>query len=237
MGIGKESTELSFKIEYSFHDITILQTALTHASYTHELKAKGIRSESNESLEFLGDAVLQTVISDYLYTRFSKQGEGALTRFRQRIVCESTLAGIARSLSVGDYLNVGTGEEHIGIRSSEKVLADAMEAIIAAIYIDDRKKTGGDLYTSVILKLFSTELNSLVNFKNTDYKTALQEFVEKNSGDILSYDITETGPEHKKTFCAVAYINNNKVGEGRGRTKRTAEMQAAKDALHLFGFL
>ncbi len=237
MGIGKDFSQLMNTIKYHFHDADFLQTALTHSSYTNEMKARGFRAESNEALEFLGDAVLQIVISEYLYDRLSKQGEGTLTRIRQNIVCESTLAKIAGDLDVGAYLNIGTGEENTGLRTSNKVLADAMEAIIAAVYMDDRTNSSGNLYRAVVICLFESEIERYIKCTHDDYKTMLQQFVEKNGDSILNYDIEEFGPEHRKTFQAVAYINNNKVGVGKGKTKRAAETQAAQAALKLFGIL
>ena len=237
MGIGCEFTDLMKSIAYDFNDINILQTALTHSSYTNEMKAKGFRAESNEALEFLGDAVLQIVISEHLYDKYSKHGEGVLTRLRQNIVCESTLARIAKAIELGKYLNIGTGEENLDLRNGRKVLADALEALIAAVYMDDRTYSTGMKYPAVILCLFEKEIFSAVNKGNNDYKTLLQNFVEKNDGSILSYTIVESGPQHKKSFYAEAYINNNKVGEGQGNSKRRAEMQAAKEALKLFGII
>ena len=237
MVIVCEFTDLMKKIGYDFIDIQLLQTALTHSSYTNEMKARGFRAESNESLEFLGDAVLQIVISEYLYDKYSKLGEGVLTRFRQNIVCESTLSKIARELELGKYLNIGTGEEHLDLRSGSKVLADAFEALIAAVYMDDRTYANGNKYRAVIICLFEKEISAVTTKKHTDYKTELQNFVEKNSGSILKYVISESGPEHEKKFYAEAYINNNRVGSGQGSTKRRAEMQAAKEALRLFGIL
>ena len=201
------------------------------------MKARGFRAESNESLEFLGDAVLQIVMSEYLYDKYSKQGEGALTRLRQNIVCESTLYKIATEIELGKYLNIGTGEENQDLRNGQKVLADALEALIAAIYMDDRTYAHGNKYRAVILCMFENEIDSILKKKHTDYKTELKNFVEKNSGFILRYNVSESGPEHEKKFYAEAFINNNKVGAGQGSTKRYAEMQAAKEALKLFGIL
>lgn len=237
MGIGCEFTDLMNVIGYDFHDVNLLQTALTHSSYTNEMKLRGFRAESNEALEFLGDAVLQIVISEHLYDKYSKRGEGVLTRLRQNIVCESALARIADYIQLGKYLNVGTSEENLDIRSKQKVLADALEALIAAIYMDDRTYSSGIRYPGVILSLFDTEISGAVKRGNNDYKTLLQNFVEKNEGSILRYVIMESGPQHQKKFYAEAYINNNKVGEGQGNTKRSAEMQAAKEALKLFGMI
>lgn len=237
MGIGKEFIELFEKINYNFHDITYLENALTHSSYSNEMRARGIRAESNEELEFLGDAVLELVISEVLYSRFSKQGEGTLTRMRQTLVCESTLASLARELNLGQYLNVGTGEEASQIRERAKVLADAFEAVIAAIYLDDLAYGGGNHYKNVVLNLFECSILEIQKNGTQDFKTMLQQFVEKNQGDVLKYSYLEEGPQHDKTFTATAYINNNLVGTGKGTTKRAAEMNAAKEALKLFGIL
>lgn len=237
MGIGKEITTLMRDIGYTFSDISFLETALTHSSYTNEMKQKGYRAESNEALEFLGDAVLEIVISEYLFERYAKRGEGTLSKLRQTIVCENTLAKIATRIGIGDYLNVGSAEEEHGLRLRKKVLADALEALIAAIYLDDRTNSSGLSYRGVVIALFEKEVASIVKSGNRDYKTLLQQFVEKNGDAFLRYDIEESGPEHEKTFIATAYINNNKVGDGKGSTKRTAEMQAAKVALRLFGII
>ena len=237
MGIGHEFIALMDVLGYRFHDITYLEAALTHSSYANEMKARGIRVPCNEELEFLGDAVLELVISEELYARYSKNGEGALTRMRQSLVCENTLHKVARKINLGIYLNVGTGEEQSDIRQRPKVLADAMEAVIAAIYLDDRNYASSSLYQSVILALFDKYIRDVDKVSAPDYKTALQQFVEKNSGSQLCYSYTEDGPEHMKTFTATAYINNNKVGVGKGKTKRQAEMNAAEAALKLFGIL
>ena len=237
MGIVKEINDLMRDIGYAFKDITFLETALTHSSYTNEMKQKGFRAESNEALEFLGDAVLEIVVSEYLYERYAKKGEGTLSKLRQTVVCESTLSKVAARLSLGDYLNVGSAEEAHGLRKRNKILADALEALIAAIYLDDRTNANGIVYRSVVIRLLETEIESVLKNGNRDYKTLLQQFVEKNGDAQLRYDIEENGPEHEKTFIATAYINNNKVGDGKGSTKRAAEMQAAKVALRLFGII
>ena len=235
MGIGKDFAQLTRDIGYDFIDVTFLETALTHSSYTNEMKQKGFRAESNEALEFLGDAVLEIVISEYLYDRYAKHGEGALSKLRQTVVCESTLAKIASRINLGDYLHIGSAEENLELRGRKKVLADALEALIAAVYLDDRTNAHGNLYRAVVICLFEKEIENILKSGNKDYKTLLQQFVEKNGDALLRYDIEESGPEHQKTFIATAYINNNKVGDGKGSTKRAAEMQAAKVALRLFG--
>ena len=237
MGIGKEFIELYEKLNYNFHDITYLENALTHSSFSNEMRVKGIRAESNEKLEFLGDAVLELVISEDLYNRYAKQGEGMLTKMRQTLVCENTLASLALDLDLGIYLNVGTGEEASQIRDRAKVLADALEAVIAAIYLDDLAYSGGSNYKQVILNLFNRPIVEIQKNGSRDFKTMLQQLIEKNQGSVLRYSYLEEGPEHDKTFTANAYVNNNLVGTGKGTTKRSAEMHAAEEALKLFGIL
>ena len=235
MAIGMEFIELMDSIGYQFRDFKNLECALTHTSYTNEMKARGIRVESNETLEFLGDAVLELVISEELFKKHGKNGEGTLTKLRQRLVCENTLAKIAAEIDLGRYLNIGSADEGLGLRASSKVLADALEAVIAAVYLDDIPY-GGDRYKSVILNMFSQCMNDPSFAVNADYKTMLQQFVEKNEGSFLEYIVLEeSGPEHNKTFKMAAYINNNEVGVGVGRTKKSAEMAAARRALELFG--
>lgn len=236
MGIGKEFIELMDLIGYRFHDITLLQTALTHSSYSNEMKRRGFNAKSNESLEFLGDAVLELVISEELFSRHHKDGEGVLTKMRQRLVCEETLAKIAKRLNLGVYLNVGTGEECTDLRHRAKPLADAIEAMIAAIYIDDAAN-GRENYRRVILGLFAEELSHINTNGYFDYKTMLQQFVEKNPECDLRYEYSESGPAHERIFTATAFVNNNKVGVGVGTTKRAAEAAAAMRALTLFGII
>ena len=174
MAIGKEFFELEARIEYKFKDITLLQTALTHASYSNEKKSQGLSFDSNERLEFLGDAVLQMVVSEYLFVGYKKRAEGIMTKMRQHLVCEKTLAKIASEISLGDYINLGRGEELTDCRRRPKVLADALEALFAAIYLDASDK---ESYTRVILSLISKEIDEAVVMQNGDYKTILQQHV------------------------------------------------------------
>lgn len=234
MALGKDVLELQEKIGYCFQDTSYLDAALTHSSFTNEMRTKGIKADSNERLEFLGDAVLQLVISQYLYNCFSKYREGALTKMRQQLVCEKTLAKIATSIDLGSFINLGNGEEATDCRKRPKILADALEALIAAVYLDSIAKAS-EQYKDVILSLFEDEIESSAKQK-TDAKTRLQQLAEQDGSAILEYKtILEEGPEHNKRFTVAAYINNNEVGRGRGRTKKLAEMQAAKMALKLFG--
>ncbi len=235
MSIGKNIFELSKAIDYSFRDASYLQNALTHSSYANEQRARGISYPSNERLEFLGDAVLELLISEHLYETFSGKSEGTLTKMRQHLVCEKTLSRIALSINLGDYLNVGRGEELTDCRRRPKVLADALEALIAAIYLDsDNFATDGA--KNVVLSLFTDEINKCKMTNNSDYKTTLQQLVEKDGSATLEYlVVAENGPEHDKTFTVEVRVNNNVVGKGTAGTKKDAEQQAARIALALFG--
>lgn len=235
MAIGKSFVELENNISYKFSDTSILENALTHASYSNEYKTKGLSISSNERLEFLGDAVLEIVISEYLYDNFKSFGEGKLTRMRQQLVCEKTLARIASSIGLGDFIHLGRGEES-DCRSNNKVLADTLEAVFAALFLDCRSK-GSDGYKSVIIALLEHELARASAAPTPDYKTMLQQFIEKDGSATLEYEtVAESGPEHKKEFAVVAKVNNNVVGKGVAFSKKNAEMQAARAALSLFGF-
>ena len=236
MSIGKEIIALQDAIGYEFSDIAYLENALTHSSYSNEQKSRGILLESNERLEFLGDAVLQSVISKYLYKNYKKYTEGTLTKMRQYLVCEKTLSKIAAEINLGDYLNLGKGEETNGCRQRPKVLADALEAVFAAVYLDSVDNPS--VHESVLLELFSETLSGLDDSFEGDYKTMLQQLVEKDGASELIYEvISEEGPEHNKRFTVVALINNNEVGRGKAKNKKDAEMQAAKVALKLFGIV
>ena len=236
MALGKDAVGLMEGISYRFYDISYLDAALTHSSYTNELRSRGMRAESNERLEFLGDAVLQLVISEHLYSCFMKHREGALTKMRQQLVCEKTLSQIAKSIGLGEYINLGNGEEASDCRSRPKILADALEALLAAIYLDSSVR-GSDEYKRVILTLFEEEIKKAAQ-GGSDFKTRLQQLAEQDGAALLEYRIiSEEGPEHNKSFTVAAYINNNEVGRGSGKTKKTAEMHAAKMALKLFGVI
>ena len=236
MSIGKEIIALQDAIGYEFSDIAYLENALTHSSYSNEQKSRGILLESNERLEFLGDAVLQSVISKYLYKNYKKYTEGTLTKMRQYLVCEKTLSKIAAEINLGDYLNLGKGEETNGCRQRPKVLADALEAVFAAIYLDSAADPS--VHEEVLLALFADTLSGLDDSFEGDYKTMLQQLVEKDGASELVYEvISEEGPEHNKRFTVVALINNNEVGRGKAKNKKDAEMQAAKVALKLFGIV
>lgn len=236
MALGKDLVEIQEKIGYNFADLSYLEIAMTHSSYTNEMRSRGIKATSNERLEFLGDAVLEIVISECLYSNYSRYREGALTKMRQKLVCEKTLAKVAESINLGEYLNLGNGEEGSNCRKRPKILADALEALIAAVYLDSLSK-GCEEYKNVVLSLFEEEINRS-SVLNTDYKTRLQQLTEQDGTAMLEYKVISTeGPEHNKLFTVVALVNNNEVGRGTANTKKSAEMQAAKMALELFGVI
>ncbi len=220
---------LEERIGYRFSDAALLETALTHASYSNE---KGVASY--ERLEFLGDAVLQIVISRYLFERFSDLPEGLLTKYRQYLVCEATLARIAGDLSLGTYLRLGRGEDAGNGRHRPSILADAVESLLAAVYLDG----GMEAAEPLLLSLMRDELDKCVENRDGDYKTRLQQLVEQDGGEVLEYAVIgRTGPDHAPTYRIEARINSNRVGMGEGRSKHEAEQAAAREALALFGIL
>ena len=235
MAIGKDFVFLEQTIKYKFSEVSYLENALTHSSYSNEYKSKGLSLPSNERLEFLGDAILEMVISEYLYDNYKSVGEGKLTRMRQQLVCEKTLVRIAEKISLGEYIHLGKGEE-IDCRKRPKVLADTLEALFAAIYIDS-KLSGNSRYKDIIISLYKSEFELATATGSADYKTLLQQFIEKDGSAVLEYEVLEeSGPEHKKKFTVAAKVNNNITGTGTAGSKKEAEMKAAKNALILFGF-
>ncbi|PKM82799.1 MAG: ribonuclease III [Firmicutes bacterium HGW-Firmicutes-14] len=205
-----------------------LLQAVTHSSFAHENKALNL--ENNQRLEFLGDAVLELAVSDYLYRRFADYPEGTLTKIRAGIVCEPSLAHVAGSMDLGEYLLMGKGEERSGGRERPSILADAMEAIIGAVYIDQ----GMEKSFSFIIEKLEDIIEKVISNGglHTDYKTHLQELVQKKSDNPLNYRIIEEyGPDHSKTFVAGVDYQGELWGSGTGRTKKEAEQAAAKDAL------
>lgn len=204
--------------------------ALTHSSFAHENRNHHLQLEHNQRLEFLGDAVLELVISDYLYKNYPDYPEGTLTKIRAGIVCEPSLASIANSLNLGDFLLMGRGEERSGGRKRPSILADGMEALIGAVYIDQ----GIDLAYSFVLKKLNPVIERVVasGGLKTDYKTQLQELVQKKSENSLGYRILEeSGPDHAKTFIAGVSFQGIQWGQGSGRTKKEAEQDAARHAM------
>lgn len=224
---------LEESIGYRFNDEEILRTALTHTSYVNENKAKNPLICSSERLEFLGDSVLELVISTYLYETFPESTEGELSEYRQHLVCEATLAHAAKHISLGNYLLLGQGE--CGNRERLSLLADAMEAVIGAVYLDSRKD--GDSVRDVVLRLLSEEIAYCRNLRGGDYKSRLLQLVQGDGTDILTFESTETGPAHDRMFEAFARLNSNVIGHGFGKKKKEAEQNAAREALLLFGMI
>lgn len=216
--------ELERKLGYTFNNQNLLLTALTHSSYANENRKEG--ALSNERLEFLGDAILGFTVAEYLYRDHPEMPEGQMTRLRAELVCEQSLCGAAEELELGRYLRLGRGEEVGGGRSRPSILADAVEALIAAIYLDGGIQAVQKVIREAILPLLLRYAGS-----GFDYKTALQEFVQRKSGQVLTYHLLEeTGPDHNKQFTVEVRLNGVPMGTGTGRTKKQAEQQAARQA-------
>ena len=221
--------KLEENIKYSFKNRTLLENALSHSSYANE---KHLKYGSNERLEFLGDAVLSVIVADYLYKNFPDRPEGELTKLRASLVCEKSLCGFARNLQLGDFLLLGRGEEQNGGRERDSILADAFEAVLAAVYLDG----GMDIAREYVLRFIKEELSHTEDEAFHDYKTILQEVIQRNPEERLSYVLCgESGPDHNKSFSVEVYLNSNVIGSGTGKTKKRAEQMAAKDALKLMG--
>ncbi len=223
-GFMRKIRELEEKIGYCFQDQELLKHALRHSSYVNEKHMK--KHECNERLEFLGDAVLEVVSSEFLFFEHQTMPEGELTKKRASMVCEPALALCARDIDLGEYLLLGKGEEATGGRKRDSVTSDAMEALIGAIYLD-----GGFASAKEFIHRFI--LNDLENKKLFfDSKTILQEIVQGSSDEHVSYElIREEGPDHNKTFCTAVRIGGRTYGEGEGRTKKASEQQAAYQAI------
>ena len=212
---------LEKKSGYHFQNPPLLKQAMTHSSYANEHKAKGYHD--NERLEFLGDAVLEVVSSEFLFRHYPALPEGDLTKLRASIVCEPTLALCARELDLGDFLLLGKGEEHTGGRKRDSIVSDAMEALIGALYLDGGFASAKEFVHRFIM----TDIEHKKLFY--DSKTILQEQVQKNWHDgEISYVLTgEEGPDHDKTFLVDLYVAGEKKSSGKGRTKKAAEQDAA----------
>ena len=227
---------LESAIGYTFNNKELLSEALTHSSYSNELKAKKQACPCNERLEFLGDSVLSCVVSEYLFARFPDTPEGELSTMRAALVQSQALASYSRSLGVGDFLYLGKGEEKNNGRERQSTLENAFEAIVAAIYLDAGAR-GFDVVKGFVLPIIEAKLsddNFVLN--HTDAKTELQQLIQQVEGDFLEYKtVDEQGPDHDKLFTVVAMLNSNVIGKGVGHSKREAEQAAAREALRLFG--
>ncbi len=233
------AAELERKIGYSFSDIGILRLALTHSSYANEIKAKNKHELCNERLEFLGDSILSLITSEYIFSEYAALPEGELTKIRADAVCEDALSEYSRDISLGSYLLLGRGEELNGGRERKSICADAFEALIAAIYTDSKNR-GEDPFETAkrfVLPYVSEHIKKFIACgRSGDYKTKLQQIVQQVNGEVLEYVVvSESGPDHNKTFVVEAHLNSNVIGKGKGKNKREAEQAAAKEALSLFG--
>lgn len=216
--------ELEARIGYEFRDVSLLERALRHSSFTNEKRMP--KQECNERLEFLGDAVLELVSSEFLFKEYPKVSEGELTKTRASMVCEPSLAFCARDIDLGKYLLLGKGEEATGGRQRDSVTSDAMEALIGAIYLDSGFTNAKEFIHHFIL----TDLEDKKLFY--DSKTILQEIVQANMTGNVSYElIDEQGPDHNKIFEVEARIGGKAWGRGKGSSKKSAEQQAAYEAI------
>ena len=219
--------ELEKKLHYQFRDQAYLDEALRHSSYANE--HRGSHMDSNERLEFLGDSVLGFVTAEFLFARHPDLPEGDLTRIRAALVCEQSLYEVAQKLELGKYLKLGKGEEAGGGRTRTSILADATEAVFAAVYLD-----GGITEASALIHrcLLDAEKEEAVEERRRDFKTDLQELVQRQPDQSLSYRMVgESGPDHAKVFTAEVLLNGKAVGEGSGHSKKEAEQAAAAAAL------
>ncbi len=222
-------SQLEREIGYTFRDKSYLRTAMTHSSFSG-----GKNNGSNERLEFLGDSVLQITVSQYLFTNMTEVPEGGLTKLRASIVCENSLYSFAKRISLGEHILLGKGEEMTGGRDRRSILADAFEALIAAIFLD-----GGMDEAQRFIMRFVPSIDALKSGKVRlgDYKTILQEIIQQNPEERISYQVTEEeGEAHHKTFNAEVLLNGQSIGSGSGQSKKEAEQAAAKEAIGLMGY-
>lgn len=219
-------TDFENNIGYHFKDKGLLNRALTHSSYANENHAP---KDSNERLEFLGDSVLGFITAEYYYKN-STLPEGDLTRLRAATVCEKALFEFAKEINLSEYIKLGRGEEITGGRERASINSDAFEAVIAAIYLDG----GIDEAKKFVLRFIEGYVKTESSFK--DYKTKLQEVIQKNPEELLEYVLVgESGPDHNKRFEVEVHLNSNVIGKGTGRSKKNAEQEAAREALALMG--
>lgn len=219
--------ELENKLGYRFRSEALLDEALRHSSYANEHRSE--RLPSNERLEFLGDSVLGFVTAAFLFAEHPDSPEGELTRLRAALVCEQSLHEVAKSLELGKYLRLGNGEESCGGRSRASILADATEAVIAAVYLDGGLDAASALIHRVLLDRVCEQT---VEEERRDYKTVLQELIQRQPNHKINYRMaSESGPDHDKTFRFEVLLDGAVVGHGTGRSKKEAEQMAARDAL------
>lgn len=236
----EDISKLEKCIGYSFHDHDLIVKAVTHTSYANEKGYKNGRSQSNQRLEFLGDSVLSTIVSTYLYKHFTHMSEGSMSKLRASVVCEASLAEIARSICLQEYLLLGHGEELSGGRGKPSIQADAFESLLAAVYLDGGYDAAADVLMNKLNMPARIE-EHVSTFENTDYKTKLQESVNTNQTDIHYEIFNVDGPAHDCVYSARVTIThrptgNRKSAEGNGKSKKDAEQKAAKLLLEKLGF-
>ncbi|MGM0471190.1 MAG: ribonuclease III [Bacillota bacterium] len=219
--------ELQNRIEIQFDNLELLQKGLTHKSYANENRE--LQLKDNERLEFLGDSVLDIVVSEYMFNRYPNYPEGKLAKMRAAVVSAPALAEKAEELDLGDYLLLGRGEEMTGGRKRESILADSFEALVGSIYLDQDLEVARDF----ILELMEIDIQNAEAGKHIcDYKTTLQELIQKQSNSRPNYQVVkEEGPDHSKKFTIQVRFDNKVLGEGTGSSKKEAQQKAAKDAL------
>ena len=233
---------LQERIGYRFSEVRYLERAVTHSSYSNETGARNHHLLCNERLEFLGDSVLSLVVSNYLYTHFSEYPEGTLTRIRSAVVCEAALASFAEKIGLGEFLMLGRGEAQNGGAQKPAILADAFEALLAAIYLDAGAEDGMRSVAKFLLPMVKLAMDALPEMGDVriDSKSRLQEFIQQDreQKEVLEYRLVgESGPDHNKTFVVDVYLGANCLGSGKGHSKKAAEQAAAKAALSLFGLI
>lgn len=217
-------------IKYKFKNSQLLTEALTHSSYANEGRNK---HQNNERLEFLGDSVLSVIVANHLFIKYPKLPEGELTKLRAALVCDRSLAGFANSIDLGEHLLMGKGEEHSGGRSRMSNLEDAFEALVGAIYLDG----GLEEARKFVIGFIPKNLDVSKIQKSSDYKTTLQEIIQQNPEEKLTYAlVSESGPDHDKLFEVEVHLNSNVIGTGTGKSKKQAEQAAAKQSLELMGY-
>lgn len=221
---------LELSIGYQFNNKDLLFEAMTHSSFANEQHKK---CKYNERLEFLGDAVLSIVVSDYIFKNCPDLPEGQLTKLRAYLVCEKALFMFAKKISLGTYIRLSHGEKKNGGDNRPSILSDAFEALIAAIYLDG----GIEPARKFILSFVIPEIETYKTKKESDYKTKLQEIIQQNPNEHVEYVVVDSsGPDHNKHFKVEVKIDNNVIGRGGGKSKKEAEQQAAREALELMGY-
>ena len=218
--------ELEKNLGYTFKNKELIKQALTHSSYANET-----RTQSNERLEFLGDSVLSLIVSDHIYNRFNTP-EGELTKLRAALVCETSLYEFSKELNIGEFMLLGKGEQQYKGNERPSILADAFEAVLAAIYLDGGMNPAKEL----VLRFVKEDLIHTEKITFKDYKTKLQEVIQKNPEERLEYVLVdEQGPDHNKEFTVDIMLNSNVIATGKGRSKKAAEQSAASKARELMG--